>query len=789
MVEIAEKITLDNLMPGKDAIIESVNCEDVSLRCHILDMGLTPGTEVTLIKTAPMGDPMEIRVRGYELTIRKDDASKIAIKDIHDAHNCPKKNKEFVEIEHSRKGESVIYSERKTKVVPKTKLSFALVGNQNCGKTTLFNRLTGSNQRVGNFPGVTVDKTMGNIKNNKDITITDLPGIYSLSPYSSEEIITRNFILNEKPDGIINIVDAMNIERNLFLTLQLIELDVPMVIALNMMDEVVADGGSIDVNGLESILGVPVIPISASKNQGIEELVEHSINIAKYSEHPKRLDFCEENDGKEGALHRCIHSIIHIIEDHAREAGIPTRFAASKIAEGDELIFQVLNLDKNDIETCNQIVVQMEKETGLDKKAAMADMRFSFIEKLCLNFVIKKDESAEQKISLNIDKILTGKYTALAAFFLIMTFIFYMTFGHFGTFLSDILNVVIDNTTKIVDVSLTRYGLNPVIHSLIIDGIFAGVGSVISFLPVIVVLFFFLSILEDTGYMARVAFVMDKMLREIGLSGRSFVPMLMGFGCSVPAIMSTRTLPSERDRKMTIFLTPFMSCSAKLPIYALFTAAFFKENQILVILCLYIIGIVTGIIFACFMKVFIFKSEPVPFVMELPNYRLPSPINVYRLIYTKSKDFITKAFTIIFWATIIIWFLQTFDIRLNLVKDSSDSILALLGNFISPVFRPLGIDDWRISTSFITGFMAKESVVSTISVLMGGDTSKLPLIFSKLTAFVFLVFCLLYTPCVATIATVKRELGRQYALLVIICQCSIAWFVAFIIYRAGCLFL
>lgn len=786
MINTDAETTLDKLEKGKDAYICSVECKDNALRAHILDMGLTPGVEVTLIKAAPMGDPLEIRVRGYELTLRKSDAARIKIKDIHDAHNCPRKTTVFEHTEHSQKGETRTYKTRKKeKVKPKEKLSLALAGNQNSGKTTLFNRLTGANQRVGNFPGVTVDRKDGVIKNHENVTLTDLPGIYSLSPYSSEEIVTRNYVLKEKPDGIINIIDATNIERNLLLTMQLIELDVPMVIALNMMDEVNENGGSIDVNGLESALGVPVIPISASKNQGIEELVEHAVNIAGYEEHPGRLDFCENDDGKTGAVHRCIHSIIHLIEDHAKNIDIPVRFAATKVTEKDPLVLDALALDENEIKACRKIIAQMEAESGLDRQAALADMRFAFIEKLCAKYVFKPEESIAHKLSINADKILTGKYTAMIAFFCIMAFIFYLTFGPFGTWLSDLMQSAIDIVTEYTDKALTAYGLNPVVHSLIIDGIFAGVGGVLSFLPLIVVLFFFLSILEDTGYMARVAFVMDKLLRKIGLSGRSFVPMLIGFGCSVPAIMSTRTLPSERDRKMTILLTPFMSCSAKLPIYALFTAAFFAENQVIVILSLYLTGIVVGIIFAYIMKFFVFKGEPVPFVMELPNYRMPGAMNVYRLIYTKSKDFVTKAFTIIFWATIVIWFLQTFDAKLNLVEDSADSLLAMLGNFIVPVFKPLGITDWRISTAFITGFMAKESVVSTLTVLLGGDVSKLPDVFTKLTAFVFLVFSLLYTPCVAAIATVKRELGKTYALLVVLTQCSIAWVVALVVYTTG----
>ena len=761
---IETRTNLDSLEAGKEGYIVSIECEDKALRSHILNMGLTPGVEVKLIKTAPMGDPLEIRVRGYELTIRKSEASKIIIADIHEAHNCPRRNKEFKKIDHSRKGEQTIR---------KTKLLFALAGNQNSGKTTLFNKLTGSNQHVGNFPGVTVDKKEGILKGNQNVTITDLPGIYSLSPYSSEEIVTRDFILHEKPDGIINIVDAANIERNLFLTMQLLELNIPMVIALNMMDEVAESGGSIDINGLEAELGVPVIPISAAKNQGIEELIEHALNVAKYCELPERVDFCEE------AVHRCIHSIIHLIEDHANSARIPVRFAATKLAEKDAIIVQALGLDENEIKTCNHIVKELEEETGMDSEEALADMRFGFIEKLCSEFVSKPEESIGHKLSVNADKILTGKYTAIPAFLFILGIIFYLTFGPIGSTLSNIMNAGIDKLTSFTDSALTAYGLNPVVHSLIIDGIFAGVGSVMSFLPVIVVLFFFLSILEDSGYMARVAFVMDKILRKAGLSGRSFVPMIIGFGCSVPAIMASRTLPSERDRKMTILLTPFMSCSAKLPIYALFTAAFFKENQIIVILCMYLIGMFIGIIMAFILKYFVFKGEAVPFVMELPNYRMPDAGNVYRLIYTKAKDFITRAFTIIFWATIAIWFLQTFDMRLNLVTNSADSLLAMLGSLLTPVFQPLGLNDWRISTAFITGFMAKESVVSTLSVL-SNDISEM---FTPITAFVFMVFCLLYTPCVAAIATVRRELGRRYAVMVVLMQCSIAWLAAFAIYR------
>lgn len=779
--------TLDCIEIGQDAFIVSVDNEDKALRAHILNMGLTPGIEVTLIKTAPMGDPMEFRVRGYELTLRREDAAKITVKDIHEAHNCPNKKKSFKETEHARIGEKRIYPKNKPPL--KTKIKFALAGNQNSGKTTLFNKLTGSNQKIGNFPGVTIDRTDGILISDKDVMITDLPGIYSLSPYSREEIVTRDFILNEKPDGIINIIDATNIERNLLLTMQLIELNTPMVIALNMIDEIRENSGSININGIEEALGIPVIPISAAKNEGIDELIEHAINVARYEDCPKRLDFCEDAVGKTGAIHRCIHSIIHQIEDHAGRAGIPERFAATKLVEDDSLIKSALNLDTNELESIEKQIRQMETERGMDRISALADMRFTFIEKLCSEFVSKPTDSKEYEFSRNLDKILTGKYTALPVFICIMALILYLTFGPFGSFLSDLMEQFIDYFTGITDSGLSSYGLNPVVHSLIIDGIYAGVGSVLSFLPIIVVLFFFLSILEDTGYMARVAFVMDKALRKIGLSGRSFVPMLIGFGCSVPAIMSSRTLPSERDRKMTILLTPFMSCSAKLPIYAFFTAAFFAENEVLVVISLYLTGIIVGIIFAYIMKLFVFKGNPVPFVMELPNYRFPSAINVYRLIYMKSKDFITKAFTIIFWATIVIWFLQTFDYQLNLVSNSSESLLADLGSYLIPVFKPLGITDWRISTAFLSGFMAKESVVSTLTVLIGGDVSNLPMYFTRLTAFVFLVFSLLYTPCVAAIATVKRELGKSYAAGIVLLQCLIAWLTAFIVYHIGLIFI
>ena len=784
-------MTLDKLEVGMDAIIKSVDCDEVSLRKHILDMGLTPGTEVTLVKVAPMGYPLELRVRGYELTLRKDDAARIELTDIHDAHEYRRNNERRTQVNHPGVGEDdgkkYTTLKRGEEIPEGTVIRFALAGNQNCGKTTLFNQLTVSNQHVGNFPGVTVDRKDGAIKNHPDTMVTDLPGIYSLSPYTSEEIVTREFILREHPDAIINILDATNIERNLYLTMQLIELDIPMVLALNMMDEVTANGGTIHVNELEAQLGIPVVPISAAKNEGISELVEHAIHVARYREHPGRLDFCDENGRDNGAVHRCIHATIHLIEDHAKRAGIPVRFAATKLMEGDSLILGQLGLDENEKEMLEHIIVQMEDESGSDRMAALADMRFRFIENLCDETVVKPNESKEHIRSEKIDRILTGRYTAIPSFIAIMGLVFWLTFGVIGAWLSDIMELGIDWFTNVCDAGLTSYGINPVVHSLVIDGVFAGVGSVLSFLPVIVVLFFFLSILEDSGYMARVAFVMDKLLRKIGLSGRSFVPMLIGFGCSVPAIMSTRTLPSDRDRKMTIMLTPFMSCSAKLPIYALFTAAFFPDNGAVVMLLLYITGIVTGILFALILKTTAFRGEPVPFVMELPNYRMPSPKSVVQLIGEKAKDFVTKAFTVIFVAAVIIWFLQSFDTRLNVVADSKDSLLALIGSFISPIFRPLGIDDWRISTALITGFTAKESVVSTLTVLLGGSTEALTTIFTRFTAVVFLVFSLLYTPCVAAIAAVKREMNGKGAVIIVFLQCAIAWLVAAAVHLAGTL--
>ncbi|MDU2210043.1 MAG: ferrous iron transport protein B [Eubacterium sp.] len=783
-------MTLDKLEVGKDAVIESVGGKG-ALRRHFLDMGLTPGTEVTMMKKAPMGDPIELRLRSYELTLRLADAAQIEISGIHDTDTVRSRQAHLKDIPHPQVGEMGIYHVRKkgNELREGEPLTFGLIGNQNCGKTTLFNQLTGANQHVGNFPGVTVDRKDGQIKNHPEATVTDLPGIYSLSPYTNEEIVTRDFLIQNKPRGIINIVDATNIERNLYLTMQLIEMDIPMVLALNMMDEVRENGGTIQVNRLEEALGIPVIPISAAKNEGIGELIEHAIHVARYDECPGRLDFCDANgENGQAAIHRCIHAVVHLIEDHAKKAEIPAHFAATKLVEGDKLILQQLGLDRNEEETLEHMIHEMEEECAKDREAALADMRFKFIEKVCTQTVVKPTESKAHARSVKADKILTGKYTALPAFAAIMGLIFWLTFGVIGAGLSDWLSVGIDIVTDFADRALTAYGLNPVVHSLIIDGIFAGVGSVLSFLPIIVVLFFFLSILEDSGYMARIAFVMDKLLRKIGLSGRSFVPMIIGFGCSVPAIMATRTLSSERDRKMTILLTPFMSCSAKLPIYALFTYAFFPKYRALVMVGLYFTGIIVGVLFSLLLKNTAFQGEPVPFVMELPNYRLPSLKSVGMLIWDKAKDFITKAFTIIFMASIVIWFLQTFDVRLNVVVDSKDSLLALIGGFAAPVFVPLGFGDWRISTALITGFTAKESVVSTLTVLFGGDMSALNTLFTPFSALVFLVFTLLYTPCVAAIASVKREMGTaRSAFLVVIMQCVIAWIVAFAVRMIGML--
>ena len=785
-------MTLAEIKVGQDAVLRTIGGQG-ELRHHLLDMGLTPGTEVTLRKVAPMGDPIEVELRGYELTLRLADAAKIEVDNFHETDRSARSEARHAAVPHPGVGElrkAASYHDRKagSEIAKGQPVHFALAGNQNCGKTTLFNQLTGSNQHVGNFPGVTVDRKDGIIRGHAEATVTDLPGIYSLSPYSSEEIVTRDFLLNTHPDGIINIVDATNIDRNLYLTMQLMELGIPMVLALNMMDEVRANGGTIMVNKLEELLGVPVVPISAAKNEGIDELVEHALHVARHRETPGRIDFCDAADGKDGAVHRCIHAVTHLIEDHAQRAGLPLRFSATKLVEGDRLIEQALQLDENETELLGHTIAELENETGLDREAALADMRFTFIERLCDKTVVRPGESREHKRSVAIDKVLTGKYTALPCFIGIMALVFWLTFGVIGAALSDLLTLGIDAVTNVADHALTVYGINPVVHSLVIDGIFAGVGSVLSFLPVIVTLFFFLSILEDTGYMARVAFVMDQLLRRVGLSGRSFVPMLIGFGCSVPAIMATRTLSSDRDRKMTILLTPFMSCSAKLPIYALFTTAFFpRQWRAVVMVGLYITGIVCGILYALVLKLTRYKGEPVPFVMELPNYRFPSARSVGQLIWEKAKDFLQKAFTIIFVATVLIWFLQTFDTRLNVATPDS-SLLALIGSWVAPLFKPLGFGDWRVSTALITGFTAKESVVSTLTVLLGGDTAALATMFTPFTAIVFLVFTLLYTPCVAAIAAVKRELGGAKAAAgVVIMQCAIAWVVAFVVHCVGTL--
>lgn len=780
-------MTLKELIPGQSARVVTVGGEG-ALRQHFLDMGVIPGAEVTLMKLAPMGDPMELRIHGYELTLRLDDAAKIDVEDVHQAApEEEQQNPRRSSAKHPGLGQSGIYHTKADgqPLPDHTLLTFALAGNQNCGKTTLFNQLTGSNQHVGNFPGVTVDRKDGAIRGQENTLVTDLPGIYSMSPYTSEELVTRAFLLDEKPKGIINIVDATNIERNLYLTMQLMELGIPMVLALNMMDEVRENGGAIRVNEMEQMLGIPVIPISAFKNEGIEELVEHAIHVAKYQERPGRADFCDPQDHN-GAVHRCLHGIMHLIDDHARRAQIPLRFAASKLAEGDHMILEKLNLDQNEQEMLEHIIQQMEEERGMDRAAAIADMRFGFIESVCRETVVKPRESKGHARSQRLDRILTGKFTAIPAFIAIMALVFYLTFNVIGTFLSDLLDMGIQALTALVDQGLTAYGINPVVHSLVIDGIFAGVGSVLSFLPVIVTLFFFLSILEDSGYMARVAFVMDKLLRKIGLSGRSIVPMLIGFGCTVPGVMATRTLPSDRDRKMTILLTPFMSCSAKVPIYGFFSAAFFPEHSALVMVILYFSGILFGILFALLLRGTLFRGEPVPFVMELPNYRLPGLRNVGQLLWDKAKDFLTRAFTVIFLATIVIWFLQTFDLKLNVVSDSQGSILASLAGLISPVFQPLGFGTWQISTSLITGFMAKESVVATLTVLVGSG-SALAAFLSPLTAASLLAFILLYTPCIAAISAIRRELGGKWAAGVVVGQCVIAWFAALLVHTVGLL--
>ena len=779
-------MTLKELPIGKTATVRTVGGEG-ALRQHFLDMGIIPGAEVTMVKYAPMGDPVEVRIHSYELTLRLDDAGRIEIDEVRDTVK-EKEQPDARAIPHPGFGEGGKYHNKAEEhPLPEGELlSFALAGNQNCGKTTLFNQLTGSNQHVGNFPGVTVDRKDGEIRGQKNTLVTDLPGIYSMSPYSSEEIVTRNFVLNEHPRGIINIVDATNIERNLYLTMQLMELDVPMVLALNMMDEVRENGGSVLVNQMEERLGIPVIPISAAKNEGIEELVAHAVHVAKYQEKPGRKDFCEANDHG-GAVHRALHAIMHLIEDHAARADIPVRFAASKLAEGDALILEQLALDENEKEMLEHIVCQMETERGLDRAAAIADMRFNFIEKVCRETVVKPKESREHVRSTEIDRVLTGKYTALPCFAGIMAAVFFLTFHVIGASLQSVLEVLIGKLTELVDSAMKAWGVNPVLHSLVIDGIFNGVGSVLSFLPIIVTLFFFLSILEDSGYMARVAFVMDKLLRKIGLSGRSIVPMLVGFGCTVPGVMASRTLPSERDRKMTILLTPFMSCSAKLPIYAFFTAAFFPKYSALVMVLLYFGGIFMAVLMAMLMQGTLFQGEAVPFVMELPNYRMPGAKNVGQLLWDKAKDFLQRAFTVIFVATIVIWFLQTFGTHLNVVEDSKDSILAVVSSRLAPVFRPLGFGDWRVSTALLTGFMAKESVVSTLSVLFG-TTAQLTEILTPVSALSLLVFCLLYTPCVAAVASIKRELGGRWAVGVVVSQCVIAWLAAFVVHGFALLF-
>ncbi len=781
-------MTLKDLQPGQSAVIDTVGGEG-ELRQHFLDMGVIPGSEVTLIKYAPMGDPMELRIHGYELTLRLEDAAQIGVSLLElSAQEVPQRaagTQKKKKTEHPGFGEGGRYHVRADEhPLPEGQtISFALAGNQNCGKTTLFNSLTGANQHVGNFPGVTVDRKSGRIKGEDRAQVTDLPGIYSLSPYTSEEIVSRQFILEERPEGIINIVDATNIERNLYLTMQLMELDVPMVLALNMMDEVRGNGGSIHINEMEEMLGIPVVPISAAKNEGIEELISHAMHVAKYQERPGRLDFCDENENG-GAVHRCLHGIMHLIKDHAENAQIPLRFAATKLVEGDSWIRDSLQLMQNEQEMVEHIICQMEQERGLDRAAAVADMRFAFISKLVDQCVVKPGESRERERSRRIDRVLTGKYTAIPSFAAIMALVFWLTFNVFGAWMQEFLEILIGWITGVLDRGLTAWNVNDVLHSLIIDGIFSGVGSVLSFLPVIVTLFFFLSLLEDTGYMARVAFVMDKLLRKIGLSGRSIVPMLIGFGCSVPGVMASRTLPSARDRKMTIMLIPFMSCTAKLPIYAFFTAAFFPGQAGLIMILLYFTGIAVGILAALVAKNTAFRGEAVPFVMELPNYRLPGVKNVARLLWDKARDFLQRAFTIIFLASIVIWFLQSFDLRLNRVADSQDSILAIAAGFISPVFAPLGFGDWRISTALISGFIAKESVVSTLTVLFG-STGALMAVVSPAEALPLLVFCLLYTPCIAAVASIRRELGGRWAAGIVLLQCGIAWLCALLVRLAG----
>ena len=772
--------TLKELNVNETAIIKAVGGQG-SLRQHLLDMGIIPGAEVRMIKIAPMGDPIEIRIHDYELTLRVDDADKITIdtsapaqSKIHSLETL----RESTKIEHPGLGEEGKYhvNDKNEPLPDGTILTYALAGNQNSGKTTLFNQLTGARQRIGNFPGVTVSRKDGVIKGHPETLVTDLPGIYSMSPYSGEEMISRHFILNEKPKAIINIIDATNIERNLYLTVQLLEMQVPMVVAVNMMDELSGNGGTIDINRMEDMLGVPVIPISALKNKGVDELIRHAIHIARYQEKPKRYDFCDENDHG-GAVHRCLHAISHLIKDHAERVGLPLRFAASKVAENDPLILKQLKLEQNELEMLEHIIIQMENERGLDRNAAIADMRFEFIRKVCSQTVVKPKESREHKRSQAIDKILTGKYTAIPVFIAVMTAIFFLTFNVIGAYFQELLEGGIDTLTQTVDAFMTSINVNEVIHGFVINGLFAGIGSVLSFLPIIITLFFFLSILEDSGYTARVAFFMDKLLRKIGLSGRSIVPMLIGFGCTVPAVMSTRTLPSERDRRMTILLTPFMSCTAKLPIYAFFVNTFFPQHGGLIMTGLYILGIVVGILVALLYKETLFRGEAVPFVMELPNYRMPAAKNVLWLLWEKAKDFLQRAFSVILIATIVVWFLQSFDIYFNLVDSSDESILAVISGFLVPVLRPIGLGDWRIATSLISGFMAKESVVATLEVLFGESVKTA---MTSLTAASLLVFSLLYAPCVAAVAAIKRELGGKWAICVVIWQCVIAWIFAMI---------
>lgn len=777
-------MTLRELGVGKSAVIRQVG-GDGALRQHFLDMGMVPGAEVTVVKLAPMGDPMELQIHGYELTLRLSEAEQITVELIQHRTRSHQGTDRALDRTHPGLGENG-WSHDKAEEHPlpdDVPLTYALVGNQNCGKTTLFNQLTGSRQHVGNFPGVTVDRKDGAILGYPNTLVTDLPGIYSMSPYSSEEIVSRNFVLEEKPRAIINIVDATNIQRNLYLTMQLLEMDVPMVLALNMMDEVIGNQGFIDVNAMEEMLGIPVIPISAAKNEGVDELVQHAIHVAKYQEQPLQQDFCGKEDHG-GAVHRCIHAVIHLIEDHAQAAGLPGRFAATKAIEGDPLILEQLHLDQNELDLLEHIVQQMETERGLDRSAAIADMRFAFIERLCEQTVVKPKESRERLRSERIDRVLTGKYTAIPCFLGIMVLVFYLTFNVVGAWLQDLLAAGIDYLSAAADSWLTAVHVNPAIHSLVIDGIFTGVGSVLSFLPIIVTLFFFLSMMEDSGYIARVAFVMDKLLRKIGLSGKSIVPMLIGFGCTVPAVMSTRTLTSERDRKMTILLTPFMSCTAKLPIYAFFVSAFFPGRGGLIMAGLYILGILIGILAALLYKETLFRGEPIPFVMELPNYRLPGLKNVTQLLWEKAKDFLQRAFSIILIATVAVWFLQSFDLHLNMVSDSAHSILAVVSGAIAPLFAPLGLGDWRICTALICGVMAKESVVSTLEVLFGGSITAA---LSPLAAACLLVFSLLYTPCVAAIASIKRELGTRWAVAVVVWQCALAWAAASIVHLIGLL--